>query len=84
MAFQVFPANNKGVGQAFMPCALKDIGNWYRREELEATKGRQVWSAVQYWYQQDKEASFDLRTVPADTCIGMDDQASCNWQVVER
>ncbi len=51
MALQVFPANNKGVGQACMPCALEDIGNWYRQEELEASKGRQVWSAGQYCHQ---------------------------------
>ena len=31
---------------------------------------------------QDKEASFDLCTVLADTCTGVDDQASSGWEVM--
>jgi hypothetical protein len=38
--------------------ALNDIGNWYCQEELEASEGHQVWSAGQYWHQQDQEASY--------------------------
>ena len=46
MAFQVFPDNNECVGQACMPCALKDIRigtaerNW---KQVKAVKsGQQV------------------------------------------
>jgi len=44
MAFQVFPANNKGVGQACMPCASKILGigtakrNW---KQVKAVKSGQ-------------------------------------------